>query len=86
MKTSKLVTEITNTRGIIRRLKPEFAHNLEHFPPFYCQKMDCSGLRYLSYESVKYSFDITLLKCALSFLRISKIQFRYYFTEMEGSS
>ena len=45
------------------RLKPEFAHNPEHyFLPFYYQKMDCSGVRYLSYESVKNSFDITLLK------------------------
>ena len=55
VKTSKLVTEITNTRGITTGLKPEFAHNPEHFPPFSCQKMVCSGVRYLSYESAKYS-------------------------------
>ena len=58
---------------IATRLKPEFAHNPENFPHCYCQKVDhglnslmyqlnCSGVRYLSYESVKYNFDITLLE------------------------
>ena len=60
VKTSKLVTEITNTRGITTGLKPEFAHNPEHFPPFSCQKMVCSGVRYLSYESAKYSANFCL--------------------------
>ena len=67
MKTSKLFTENNY------KLKPEFAYNSEHFPHCYCEKVDqdlnslmfqlsCSGVRYLSYESVKYSFDITLLE------------------------
>ena len=49
---------------------PESGHNPEHFLPCHCQKVDqdsnsvmfqlsCSGVRYLSYGSVKYSFGIT---------------------------
>ena len=68
MKTSKLFTEITNTSWIATRLKPEFSHNPEHFPPCYCQKVDQGlnslmfQLSCLSQKSVKYSFDITLLE------------------------
>ena len=70
VKTSQPFTELTNTREITARLKLEFALNSERFPPSYCQKVNqginslmfqlsCS---YLSYESVKYSFNITLLE------------------------
>ena len=69
MKTSKVFTEITNTGGITTRLKPEFAHNPEHFSSCHFLKVDeclnslmfqlsCGGKCYLSYESVKYSCNI----------------------------
>ena len=49
---------------------PESGHNPDHFPPYHCQKVDqgsnslmfqlrCSGVHYLSYGSVTYSFGIT---------------------------
>ena len=59
MNTSKL---FTNTRRITNSLKPEFSYNPKHFPAFYCQKKGLQWCGYLSYESVKYSFDITLLR------------------------
>ena len=78
MKTSKLFTEITNTSWITTRLKPEFAHNPEHFPPCYGQK---------SRSRLKFSnVPAKLQWCALSFVEISKIQFWYYFTGMEGTT
>ena len=72
MKTSKLLQKINI------RLKPEFAHNPEHFPHCCCQKVD-QGLNF-------FNVPAKLQWRALSFIRISKIQFRCYFTGMEGTS
>ena len=78
MKTSKLFTELTNTSWKATRLKPEFAHNLEHFPPCYCQK---------SRPRLKISnVPVMLQWSALPFVEISKLQFWYYFTGMKGTT
>ena len=79
MKTSKRFTEINNIRGITTKLQLEFAHNQEYFPSCFFRKVDQGlnslmfqlsdrGVRYLSYKSVKYSFDITLLEWMASLL------------------
>ena len=75
MKTSKLFTAITNTSWITTRLKPEFAHNPEHFRPCYYQKVH-QGLNSLM-------FPLSCSNVHYFFVEISKIQFWYCFTGME---
>ena len=59
-----------NTREVTTRLEEL---KIEHFALCHCQEVEkgsnylmfqlgCSGVRYLSYRSVKYSFDITRME------------------------